>query len=83
VSDVVWEQVAFNAVNELSKRDHRQSRRIADAVYEFARTRRGDVKKLRGSEQWRLRVGDWRVIFTQDGSMLKVEDVVNRRDAYD
>jgi mRNA interferase RelE/StbE len=35
---------------------------------------RGDVRKLAGSEdEWRLRVGDWRVRFSRDPSGRRVE----------
>jgi hypothetical protein len=45
---------------------------------------RVDGKKLAGSNQWRLRAGDWRVILEPegDGGFL-VSRVVNRRDAYE
>jgi mRNA-degrading endonuclease RelE of RelBE toxin-antitoxin system len=35
-------------------------------------------------DHWRLRVGDWRVVFhyAADGT-IEVDRVVNRRDAYD
>jgi mRNA-degrading endonuclease RelE of RelBE toxin-antitoxin system len=53
-------------------------------VAEFAQHGQGDVKKLSGAgEHWRLRVGEWRVIFVFDppGS-ITVLAVSNRRDAY-
>ncbi|MBK6685909.1 MAG: hypothetical protein IPG45_15660 [Deltaproteobacteria bacterium] len=39
------------------------ARRIVEEVDAYALTGRGDVTKLQGSDQFRLRVGDWRVIF--------------------
>lgn len=44
------------------------------------------MKKLQGRPgEWRLRVGDWRVIFTADPAMnaIDVLALLNRRDAYD
>ena len=46
---------------------------------------RGDIKKLQGREnQWRLRVGDWRVIFEVDarGPTIYIVRVLARKDAY-
>jgi mRNA-degrading endonuclease RelE of RelBE toxin-antitoxin system len=31
---------------------------------------------------WRLRIGDWRVLFTQHRAGLLITRIVNRRDAY-
>lgn len=41
-----------------------------------------DVKKLAGREGFRLRVGDWRVIYTNDGLVLSVERIGPRGDVY-
>ena len=46
---------------------------------------RGDIKKLKGREdQWRLRVGDWRVIFDIDdtGSVIYIVRILPRKEAY-
>ncbi len=40
------------------------------------------VKRLRGDPFLRLRVGDYRVIFTEDGVVLTVIRVGHRRDIY-
>ena len=43
-----------------------------------------NVKKLQGREdEYRLRVGDWRVIFTQDGVILDVLKVGPRSSVYE
>ena len=58
-------------------------RRIDARLTEFATTGRGDVKRLKGRRGSRLRVGDWRVIFYEDGGSIVVVAVGNRRDIYD
>ncbi len=46
--------------------DTKQAERILRAVTQFERSGAGDVKKLSGeSNQWRMRVGDWRVFFAR------------------
>ena len=43
----------------------------------------GNVKKLKGSRnQYRLRVGEYRVIFELEGRTLTVYNVGNRKDIY-
>ena len=59
--------------------------RIRDAVARYADDDQGDVRKMAGSSGlYRLRVGDWRVLFTLDdgGRTVAIARVLNRRDAY-
>ena len=43
----------------------------------------GDVKRLKGyTDLYRLRMGDWRILFTMIASNILVEDVLPRGDAY-
>jgi mRNA interferase RelE/StbE len=50
----------LKSLRRLGRRDRE---RIADAINELPA---GDVRRLRGEQRlWRLRVGDWRIIFTR------------------
>jgi mRNA interferase RelE/StbE len=49
----------------------------------FARSGKGDVKRLKGREGVRLRVGDWRIILYRDGKTIVVAAVGHRREIYD
>ncbi len=42
-----------------------------------------NVKRLRGGNEMRLRVGDWRVIFREDGVVLAIIRIARRGEAYD
>jgi mRNA interferase RelE/StbE len=42
-----------------------------------------NVKALQGSHRLRLRVGNWRVVFTTDAERIIVEDVGARGSIYD
>jgi mRNA interferase RelE/StbE len=57
--------------------------RIDKRLTEFATSGHGDVKRLKGREGMRLRVGDWRVIFYEDQETIVVAAVGHRRDIYD
>jgi mRNA-degrading endonuclease RelE of RelBE toxin-antitoxin system len=62
-----WLGAAVGELLEIAHTDRRQADRIHRAVEAYARTAEGDVLKLSGrSDEWRLRVGDWRVFFTID-----------------
>jgi mRNA interferase RelE/StbE len=49
----------------------------------FAETGAGDVKALKGVAGMRLRVGDWRVLFTINADTITIHAVGHRRDIYD
>ncbi|HLX13987.1 MAG TPA: type II toxin-antitoxin system RelE/ParE family toxin [Bradyrhizobium sp.] len=57
--------------------------RIDKHLTDFATTGHGDVKRLKGREGMRLRVGDWRVIFYEGQGTVIVAAVGHRRDIYD
>jgi mRNA interferase RelE/StbE len=57
-------------------------RRIDSRLMEFAKTGHGDVKRLKGRDGARLRVGDWRVIFYEDQGTIIVVAVGHRREIY-
>jgi mRNA-degrading endonuclease RelE of RelBE toxin-antitoxin system len=57
--------------------------RILTALHRFAESGVGDVKRLKGeTEELRLRVGDYRVRFTEESDTLSVDRVLHRREAY-
>lgn len=58
-------------------------RRILGRIEALADDLAGDVKRLTGyTPEFRLRVGDYRVLFKIDGSAIIVYRVVHRREAY-
>ena len=83
---MTWEvEWSRPAQRDLRRLDQNTAQRIADAVDNFAATGHGDVRPLKGRErQWRLRVGDWRVIFTYapDVEAVQVARVLPRGRAY-
>jgi mRNA interferase RelE/StbE len=58
-------------------------RRIDARLTDFAATGHGDVKRLKGRDSARLRIGDWRVIFYEDHGTIVVSAVGHRREIYD
>ena len=43
----------------------------------------GDIVKMRGiADLYRLRVGDYRVLFSQDYAIIKIEKIGSRGDVY-
>jgi len=62
------------AAKEFDRLDRHLQRRITAALDRLASDQGGDVRKLEdlAEEIWRLRVGDWRILFRhgQDQSLL-------------
>lgn len=82
---IVWKDRALTDLGDIGRQDQRTAQRIADAVNRFAELNTGDVKKMAGGAgEYRLRVGDWRVLFKleEGGRVLAISRVLNRRDAY-
>jgi mRNA interferase RelE/StbE len=56
---------------------------ILAAIHRFAESRAGSVKMLKDREgDKRLRVGDFRVRFTETAEEIHIQAVRNRKDAY-
>lgn len=70
---------ALRELEELKPIDHQ---RVLSALDEYARTGVGAKKLVGRRAQWRLRVGQLRVIFERDRASVVVVAVRNRRDAY-
>lgn len=71
------------AQHDLERLDRQTLQRITDAVMRFAATGHGDVRRLHGQrDEWRLRVGDWRVRFTLREHNIVVLRVLPRGSAY-
>lgn len=72
------------AIKDLSKLDPPDARRIYRAVHKLADTGHGDLKLLKGSDEYRLRVGNWRVRleYNLEEYELVVIRVLHRREGY-
>jgi mRNA interferase RelE/StbE len=71
-------RVPQNARSRLQKRQ-----RIDAKLTIYATNGSGDVKRLKGADGCRLRIGDWRVIFIEDDRSITVIAVGNRKEIYD
>ncbi|MCI9346258.1 MAG: type II toxin-antitoxin system RelE/ParE family toxin [Lachnospiraceae bacterium] len=63
----------------LKKQDSVTRNRIRNAIHNLPA---GDVKKLQGRNGYRLRIGDYRVIFDRSGNVLYIECINNRGQIY-
>lgn len=67
------------AIKFLAKQENAVRTRIKNAIMKLPV---GDVKKLKGQPYYRLRVGDFRILFTRDGHIIEVSRIDNRGQVY-
>ncbi|WP_439624419.1 type II toxin-antitoxin system RelE family toxin [Shinella sp.] len=80
-------QVVFHApaLRTLARIPRNEADRIRAKIYQYAAdpdALKANVKKLQGRTGFRLRVGNWRVIFDENGDVLDVLEVDSRGSIY-
>ena len=74
--NIIYSKQAVKVINHM---DSATKQRIKTAIHKLPA---GDVKKLKGFlNAYRLRVGDWRVLFDMDVEII-ITDILPRGDAY-
>lgn len=76
-------EIDKRAVKFISKQPKPQRERLLRAIYKLPET--GDIKQMQGYiNYYRLRVGDYRVIYTvnDDVLLVRVVEIGNRGDIY-
>lgn len=72
------------ALRDLRKLDPQVARRIVLKIDELTDDLQGDVKRLTDYQpRYRLRVGDWRVLFDIETDVVVIHRVIHRGKAYD
>lgn len=70
------------AAREMARLPAGVRKRIAAKLDRYAATGAGDVIQLKGDVSFRLRVGDYRLVFDQTDEEITVLVVAHRRDVY-
>ena len=78
---IIWDEKAHDSLNKL---EPSISKRILKKVEELSENPFSkDIKRLQGSEDFRLRVGDYRVIFFIEQNIIHILKVGHRKNIYD
>lgn len=78
--EIKWDE---RALNELSKLENQISSRICKKVDELRYGFQSkDIKRLKGKDEFRLRVGDYRIIFSLENNSIIVWKVGHRKNIY-
>lgn len=78
MKDVRFTEAAYKQLWALS-----EAPRVAAKIQRYAATGEGDVASLRGSPSFRIRIGNYRAIFTETDTEVLVHAVGHRRKIYD
>ena len=79
--EIIWDEKAYN---ELEKLEKIIARRIFQKVSELIEDPYSkDIIKLKGEEGFRLRIGDYRVIFVIDKGRILILKVGHRKNIYE
>ena len=68
------------AIKFLKRQDKPTQKRLITAIERLPYE--GDIKKLQGTDGYRLRVGTYRVLFDVNGLILDIIDIGNRGQIY-
>ncbi|MFH1358409.1 MAG: type II toxin-antitoxin system RelE/ParE family toxin [archaeon] len=78
--DIEWKE---HAVQDIEKLENSIVRRIIKKVDELSENPFSkDIKRLKGSNDFRLRVGDYRVIFSIEINKIQILKVGHRKNIY-
>ena len=78
---IVWDENAYNSLKKLESSISRRILKKVDELYENPFSR--DIKRLKGSDGFRLRVGDYRIIFSIDKNTIQILKVGHRKNIYE
>ncbi|HLC32147.1 MAG TPA: type II toxin-antitoxin system RelE/ParE family toxin [Candidatus Nanoarchaeia archaeon] len=78
---IEWKE---NALKNIEKIESSITRRIVKKIEELSENPFSkDIKRLKGSSDFRLRVGDYRVIFFIEKETIQILKVGHRKNIYD
>ncbi|KQS99174.1 MULTISPECIES: type II toxin-antitoxin system RelE family toxin [unclassified Rhizobium] len=79
---VIYDKEAIKALTRMPATDAKRIRQKIQQYAEDPASLANNVKKLQDIEYYRLRVGDWRVIFSEDGLVVDVIKIAGRGEVY-
>ncbi len=76
-------EIRKRAEKDLASIPKPDAQHIAEAIYALENGLKGDIKKLTNfSPEYRLRVGDWRILFEVSKNTIIIYRIRHRKEAY-
>ena len=86
IMEIKYSETAVKQLKQIAKGDKKSAARILKGIEAYAHDPKGsfDIKLLKGKYAVfkRLRIGNYRVIFDDEGSVMLVYEVKHRQEAY-
>lgn len=83
VRRIIYNTPALRALRSMPSNTAARIRSKIEQYAEDPASLSANVRKLQGRPGYRLRVGDYRVIFDEDGAVLDILDIGHRSRIYD
>ena len=80
--EIYYSRQALSFLFDISPKDSQRIRKKIGQYAENPDSLKNQVKKLQGQNYYRLRVGDYRVIFNKNGQVLDISKIDKRSDVY-
>ena len=78
---IIWDEKAWYSLEKLEPSISRRILKKVDELFENPFSR--DIKRLKGSSDFRMRVGDYRVVFAIEKDVIQILKVGHRKNIYD
>ena len=78
---IIWDEKAHDSLNKLEPIISRRILKKVDELSENPFSK--DIKKLKGRDDFRLRVGDYRIILFIEQNIIQILKVGHRKNIYD
>ena len=78
---IIWDEKAWDSLEKLEPSISRRIFKKVDELYENPFSR--DIKRLKGSCDFRMRVGNYRVVFAIEKDVIQILKVGHRKNVYD
>ncbi len=76
-------EIRRRAEKDLSAIPKSDAQKIADAIFALEDGLVGDIKKLTNfSPEYRLRIGDWQILFEVSRNKITIFRILHRREVY-
>ncbi|MBI5787530.1 MAG: type II toxin-antitoxin system RelE/ParE family toxin [Candidatus Schekmanbacteria bacterium] len=76
-------EIMPKAIKDIKRIPKAEAATIIDKINAMSNNLSGDVKKLTNfTPEYRLRVGNWRVLFEAEGGKIVIYRILHRREAY-
>lgn len=84
--EIFYTDQAFKNLTKISQGDKKIAQKITDKVQEYADNpdAKYDIKHLKGNfgDRLRIRVGDYRIIFSIEKDIMRISAIKHRQEAY-